>query len=123
MISPLNSQYMMMLESDSISFEQRPMKKLFEDMEPIQPIGPKQPIGTIEQEKEKKVEQDAANALSTMTPEEIEQRAEQATGVNTGENKENSEINQDFASDEEIENMSRDELEVEIEKMRNLIDA
>lgn len=123
MISPLNSSYMMMLESDSISFNKRPMKKLFEDMEPIQPIGPKQPIGTIEQEKAKKVEQDAVNALSTMSPEEIEQRAEQSDGVNTGENKEKSEIKQDLASEEDIDNMSRDELEAEIEKMRSLIDA
>jgi len=123
MISPLNSSYMMMLESDCLSFEQRPMKKLFEDMEPIQPIGPKQPIGTIQDEKDKKVDQQAMAALSTMTPEEIEQRADAADGVNTVENKENLEINDEIASDEEINNMSRDELEAEVEKMRSLINA
>lgn len=123
MISPLNSSYMMMLESDSISFEQRPMKKLFEDMEPIQPIAPKQPVGTISQEQEKKEQEAVSQALSTMSSEEIEKRADMADGVNTGENNENQENNQDFASDEQIENMSREELEAEIKKMQELIDA
>lgn len=122
MISPLNSAYMMMLENNGVSFEQRSMKMLYEDMEPIQPIGAKQPIGTIQQEKDKKTEQEAMNALSTMTPEEIKQRADMVDGVNTGENQE-TEDKQDFATEEEIENMSRDELAAEIEKMRSLIDA
>lgn len=123
MISPLNSSYMMMLENDGITFEERQMKKLFEDLEPIQPIGPKQPVGTISQEQEKKEQEVINQALSTMTSDEIEQRADLASGVNTGENKQNQETNQDFASDKQIENMSRDELEAEIKKMQELIDA